>query len=230
MHHRVILAYNAARYEPTIFRSYDHSDGSTLSKVAPRSPGPADETPLWKIARATSSRPNYFSPIKIDNVNYEDGGFAYRNPSQEIIHEVLHLNNADRDSIDCLVSIGCGIPQSRSESNGVSSQSARKSPLRSSRSKQERQEQLAAYDSDSTHEMAFNLMISLKKAYWRLDLDTDLWNVPLDDFVFKPGQDFARNEKLDREVYAKLASASMERKLHNCARRLVGKRHGRSKQ
>ena len=199
---------------------------SKNSRVGPRSPGPASETPLWLVARATTSRPNYFAPTKIGDARYKDGGFSYRNPSQEIIHEVLDLGDADRHSIDCLVSIGCGTPRAADDDNNdnISKGKRFRSPSRKAR------ERMAASDCDVVHEMASNVMFTLKKAYFRLDMESDLWDLSLKTFVSdNENSDFARNPILDKEVHKELETPAMQRKLKNCALRLVERRRARAR-
>ncbi|KAL9050825.1 MAG: hypothetical protein Q9162_006412 [Coniocarpon cinnabarinum] len=271
----VVLAYNAIENKPTVFRSYDHRTGNmgnssaahmggtgddvpscnisranSGNKFHPRSPGPASEVPLWKIARATCSRPNFFSPTKIDGGRYEDGGFFYRNPSVEMIHEVLEWNGADRNSLDCLVSLGCGVPEriptrvpaATSDENDTTTAAAKKASARASgkskrrsplgkktlRAKQERREKNAAYDSDLAHDTAFNYMFSMGKAYYRLDIESRIWDLPLDDFVMDPKKEFSRNARLEKEIMDSLNADSMRSKLSNCARRLVARRRARA--
>ena len=159
-------------------------------------------------------------------MRYEDGGFCYRNPSDEIFREVNDLSDTDQTSIDCLVSIGCGVPNP-DNSEDVSAEP--KQPLRSSRQKQEVREKRAALDGDSTDALTFNLMYSLHRPYWRLDVKSDIWSLPLETFAMGDGpRDSAKNEKLDSEVRASLGTEDMQQKLDECAHRLVEKRRARA--
>ena len=224
----VVVAHDATKEQHTIFRSYDHTETSKNSRVGPRSPGPASDTPLWLVARATTSRPNYFAPTTIGDARYKDGGFSCRNPSQEIIHEVLDLGDADRHSIDCLVSIGCGTPKAEDadgdNDDNVPKGKRFKPPSRNA------QERMAACDCDVTHEMATNVMFTLQKAYFRLDMQSDLWDLSLETFVSDDGNsDFARNPILDEEVHTMLEGPAIQQKLRNCALRLVERRRARAR-
>ena len=210
-----------------MFRSYDHAKGSTLSRVPPRSPGVADYMDLWEVARATSSRPNYFAPMKIDGIRCKDGGFLYRNPSSEMLREVTDLNEANWSPIDCLVSVGCGIPD-RDDTECVTAK--RRWTTESRRAKQERQEKLAAYDCDTAHDMTWDVMHSHRKAYWRLDMRSDIWKLPLEDFIMSSkGSHFAGNERLDTDILIKLERCDLRQRISNCARRLVAKRSAQSR-
>jgi predicted acylesterase/phospholipase RssA len=62
---------------------------------------------IWQAARATSAAPTFFAPIKIDNVQYADGGTGYNNPAELAIHEAHEIWPSR--PIGCLVSIGTGL-------------------------------------------------------------------------------------------------------------------------
>ena len=218
--------YNSKKYEPTIFRSYDHEQKSASTRGSLRSPGPADDIDLWKVARATSSRPNYFAPIEIGDVRYEDGGLLSRNPSFEIMREVVDLNGADWSPIDCLVSLGSGVPKRDDTRKATIKQKWITEWLQA---KRERQEDLAAHDSDTGHDITWRLMYSQRKAYWRLDGRIDMGNLPLEDIDMDSSfEDLTRKLGLDDETSIDMESDYMAQKLSNCARRLVAKRHAQS--
>ena len=94
-----------------LFRSYDH--WGTLSKdgcrnVLERNPGPADNIPIWEVARATTAAPTYFDPIEIQGIPFGDGGLGSNNPVQEIFDEVAGMHGNTSSVVDVLVSIGTG--------------------------------------------------------------------------------------------------------------------------
>ncbi|TKA61151.1 hypothetical protein B0A49_12457 [Cryomyces minteri] len=68
-----------------IFRTYDHLHPSPMSDRENRTkhlnPGRAHRDPIWKIARATSAAPGYFSPIDFGGRTFRDGGMVANNPS-----------------------------------------------------------------------------------------------------------------------------------------------------
>jgi len=64
---------------------------------------------IWEAARATSAAPTFFSPIKIDDTFYGDGGTGYNNPTNEAIAEA-HSIWPNRP-IGCVVSIGTGLEE-----------------------------------------------------------------------------------------------------------------------
>ena len=62
---------------------------------------------IWEAARATSAALTYFAPIKIDDVEYCDGGFDWNNPVELAITEAHEL--WPERQIACPVSIGTGL-------------------------------------------------------------------------------------------------------------------------
>ena len=60
------------------------------------------------MARATTSAPTYFDPIKIHNRKYGDGGFGTNNPVCELYWEAIQMHANDASSISLLLSIGTG--------------------------------------------------------------------------------------------------------------------------
>jgi hypothetical protein len=104
----------AAPTEPGayLFRSYDHwgtpsKDGKGRN-VFERNPGPADNIPIWQVARATTAAPTYFDPIPIQNNTFGDGGLGSNNPVQEIFWEVATMHGNTGSVVDLIVSIGTG--------------------------------------------------------------------------------------------------------------------------
>lgn len=67
---------------------------------------PAFRGRIWEAARATSAAPTFFSPIKIGDTMYGDGGTGYNNPTSEAIAEAISIR-----PIGCVVSIGTGLEE-----------------------------------------------------------------------------------------------------------------------
>lgn len=94
-----------------LFRSYDHWGTPNKNggrNVFERNPGPADNIPIWQVARATTAAPTYFDPIPIQNNTFGDGGLGSNNPVQEIFWEVATMHGNDGSVINLIVSIGTG--------------------------------------------------------------------------------------------------------------------------
>ncbi|KAI4122850.1 MAG: hypothetical protein LQ338_005584 [Usnochroma carphineum] len=72
------------------------------------------ETRIWEAARATSAASSFFDPIKIGSFGEEfvDGATGANNPVQQLWNEASDVwrDQALESSIQCLVSIGTGVP------------------------------------------------------------------------------------------------------------------------
>lgn len=90
-----------------MFRSYDHPAPSPLAQNQgrPLNPGRANREPLWKIARATSAAPRYFSSISFNSRIFRDGGMGANNPAELALNEVLQMHEHPPS---LLVSVGTG--------------------------------------------------------------------------------------------------------------------------
>eukprot|EP01080_Neovahlkampfia_damariscottae_P004454 gene4454-7829_t len=67
---------------------------------------------IKEILRATSAAPFYFEPVKINNIEYVDGGLTDLNPSKIALREAIELWPNDQI---ILVSLGCGKQSIQSE-------------------------------------------------------------------------------------------------------------------
>lgn len=93
-----------------VFRTFDHPQPSVFAqktKRKHRNPGKAHTDPIWKIARATSAAPKYFSPISIHDRRFRDGGMIANNPAEVALNEVLQMH---KHRPRLLLSVGCGKP------------------------------------------------------------------------------------------------------------------------
>ncbi|KAL9051321.1 MAG: hypothetical protein Q9162_006075 [Coniocarpon cinnabarinum] len=227
-----------------MFRSYDRPESHQEKFIKPRLPLSAGQVPLWQIARGTMSRPKYFGFTTIDGVRYADGGFYYRNPNQEIIWEVDDLNGkgkkgvgsgARTTSMDCLVSIGCGLPgKVKTEINHYELQRRLMMPTLRSHARPLRvtQERVAALDSDDAHINTRCLMSCLNAAaYFRLNPASDICDLPHSRRSrYHPSEGSEDPEgfaALEKEIKLALRSSPLAESLSNCARRLVHRRHAK---
>ena len=109
---------------PYLFRTYYTSPPSAglgktkQRRTTPRNHGPPQSVPIWKIGRATSAAPKYFSPISIEksmsndtqrNVRFKDGGFGCNNPSEEAYHDIVHKHGGVSEAVGPFISIGTGV-------------------------------------------------------------------------------------------------------------------------
>ena len=112
--HRVVLSYQKQPHEgfqtPYLFRTYKnlHKSESPEDRLFDRNPALAHDIPIWKVARATSAAPTYFKPMRIDGLEYLDGGFGANNPCVEIYDEVRKMNNNSDKCASIVLSVGTG--------------------------------------------------------------------------------------------------------------------------
>lgn len=68
---------------------------------------------IWEAARATSAAATFFDPVKIGRQEYVDGATGANNPVEVVLEEAASIwPSIDmRSGIECLVSIGTGIPE-----------------------------------------------------------------------------------------------------------------------
>jgi hypothetical protein len=117
---RIVLAVrvNTAGKGAYMFRSYEHLPFQE-SKQIELNPGPAQNVPTCKVARATSAAPTYFKEVEIGEAMFLDGGFgAANNPSQYTFEEVSQMSGNNEHAIALTVSIGTGCPRDELNING----------------------------------------------------------------------------------------------------------------
>jgi hypothetical protein len=96
-----------------VFRNYDRPD-STKDNEWYFNTGDASVAKVWKVARATSAAPLYFSKQSIGNSTYLDGGMGCNNPAELMSHEIKGVHGREPDLI---LSIGTGTkPRAENES------------------------------------------------------------------------------------------------------------------
>lgn len=97
-----------------LFRTYDHHHPSPLAlelyKRKHLNPGNAHVDPIWKIARATSAAPGYFSPVTLGDRTFHDGGMVANNPAEVALEEVSQMHDQKPMLI---VSLGTGLPKKK---------------------------------------------------------------------------------------------------------------------
>ena len=100
--------------KPYIFRTYKnlHRSPQPEQALMDRNPDLAHDIPIWEVARATSAAPTYFEPVKIDGLEYIDGGFGANNPSDELYREVKKMHNGSTKVVGILLSVGTGLNNS----------------------------------------------------------------------------------------------------------------------
>lgn len=134
-----------------------------------------------------------------------------------MIREVHNLIDDEKDSLECLLSIGCGTPK---DSGLLMSQGKRKD--------RETNEKIAACDADSIHNHVESVMHIRGEPYFRFDFESEVWKLPIDSFHYKNGSKSLRNHDLDQEVSKALAEPLMRQSITDCATILIRQRNARS--
>ena len=105
---------NKAYETSYLFRTYDHPHPPPLSERDDirdhKNPGPAHMHEIWKIARATSAAPKYFSSIDIGDRIFRDGGMGANNPAFLALKEVRQMH---AQTPRLLLSVGTGRPKEK---------------------------------------------------------------------------------------------------------------------
>lgn len=214
---------------PHIFRTYDHPDDKRHNGRV-RSPGYADDIPIWLAAMATSAEPPYFDPVNIGHKSFVGAGFGYNNPSLEAIFEVhqmhqLYSKNHKgaggektqkvNNPVDLLVSIGSGIPRPRNFPN-------------KGRLKQTlyylRASQLALSDTEATHidVQKLSKMMHSPSSYNRFNVEEGLESLQLHEWVLSGKKSFNKTlEQIEAMTTKYLSKSEVQADLDRCAWKLV---------
>lgn len=97
-----MCAFTKALNTPVRLRSYETADSvDTLS---------GSGCTIWQAARATSAAATFFDPMKIGSQLYVDGGTGYNNTVEVVLDEAKSIWSNAPSRIQCLVSIGTGVP------------------------------------------------------------------------------------------------------------------------
>ncbi|KAI9777994.1 MAG: hypothetical protein M1816_004291 [Peltula sp. TS41687] len=208
-----------------IFRSYTHPFPSPRTQY----PGPllnaglANREPLWKIARATSAAPRYFSQIDFSGRIFKDGGLGANNPAELALREVLQM---EEHKPSMLVSVGTG------KSEELSKQ-PKGSPAQNGfiRFRGDVRDVLALVtDSESTEERVHERCADLNPPvdYFRFNVLKEMSQIMLDDW--EPAASGKRTkEHITRLTNQYLHKRNVNDQLLMCARKLVRIRRDRAK-
>ncbi|KAL9613637.1 MAG: hypothetical protein Q9167_001813 [Letrouitia subvulpina] len=204
---------------PYLFRSYRHPK-SVKENLLERNPGQANDYPIWKIGRATSAAPTYFSAVKLEDDNddtyFIDGGFGANNPSEEAYRSVKQLSSNNPGVVECLVSIGTG--------KNIQATSPRNTGWRLYLKIANAAVKWAA-QSEATHE---NMIDRTKDVtdYFRLNVEHGIGRMKLDAWKGVRGTKTLTAIREATEDYLK--NSAVESEILRIARILVAKRNLRS--
>lgn len=159
---------------------------------------PSSGCKIWEAARATSAAPFYFPPMKINGIDYVDGGMGSNNPIREAVNETQQFG-----SISCIISIGTGRGDKTSPRGGLISL------LRSNLSD--------VTDTEGEHCWFVEGNDKLRVEYSRLQEETDLGKIDL--------ADWKKLEVIDSLAQKYLQSDEGREQILKCAK-LLSRKYG----
>ncbi|KAL2204191.1 FabD/lysophospholipase-like protein [Sarocladium strictum] len=111
----VVCAVRKSNSQPAFLRSYPSTNSNDLAQY----------TTVWEACRATSAAPGFFDSIAVGPNKQEliDGGLGHNNPVETVYAEARDLwgptDSQLRRRIACLISIGTGVPKSKTLEPGL---------------------------------------------------------------------------------------------------------------
>ena len=217
-----------------VFRSYDHkhSAAGTWFNI-----GSASNARVWKVARATSAAPLYFSKQTIEKSTYIDGGMGCNNPAELMLQEVKGAHGRHPDLI---LSIGTGTKPKNEDDAEMPQQTRRHRLLDNARSVLTAARQLPdiATQSEDVHDRLEDRIKDLRAAgnskypmYYRFNVP-DLGSVELDAWVSSVNSKIPDGkqtlENLEEETLKYLSTDKAKKDLDACAKVLVRIRRERA--
>ena len=216
------MRVNTAGKGAYMFRSYQHLPFQDSIQIE-LNPGPAQNVPTCKVARATSAAPTYFKEVEIGEAMFLDGGFgAANNPTQFAWEEVRQMSGNNEHAIALTVSIGTGKPRDQLNIKGHQFIS-----------------KLGAYLRWTTHittdaEITHSTMVSIHHAsptkYHRLNVEDGLQDVKLGEWKMTRSETGVERVTLNRikeATRAYLDKPEVQEQLHDIAEILVHNRRAR---
>ena len=240
----IVLAYSDhfGGEFPYLFRTYgnqapprDPSRSRNRQRIF-RNPGGPSILPIWKVARATSAAPGYFSPTKIrtgqEVIRFKDGGFGSNNPSEEAYWDILNKHGSVLH-MGPFISIGTGITPldmfgKRSDNLSIALANAKTAIKLASRTLKAHENMIRNADSDGEERFP----------YFRFDGGLELGEVGLGEwdthrFTRITGKDGTSGRKTLKKIEAAIAvylrNRDVQRDLTECARLLVNRRRLRAR-
>ena len=230
-----------------VFRSYFHprldsSSRHPAERARVRNAGDDSNTYIWQAARATSAAPHYFKEIDIGSAQFMDGGIEANNPSDVALSEVKEMHVHDRtlegsrtgnvprlhqclstdNGVGVLVSVGTGAGGPRTIfSDGNFIHKAIKILGRALK---------VLTDPEPTHRHVEQLAYGTGLPYYRLNVETGLEKVRMDECRIVKTKDGVHNLNLEgirKATDAYLRREDVETRLTRCAERLVNQRRNR---
>ncbi|KAL2350813.1 hypothetical protein BJ546DRAFT_379536 [Cryomyces antarcticus] len=208
-----------------IFRTYDHLHPSPMSDRENRTkhlnPGRAHRDPIWKVARATSAAPGYFSPIDFGGRTFRDGDMVANNPSSVALTEVLQMHE-QRPKL--LISIGCGLSELGDEEDTTRSEGGfvnRWTDTAIAASK------ILTQTEKTQEEVHKSCAFMPAVMYHRFNVGNGLGDIPLDQW--KPANSGEKTKStIEESTFNFLADPETHSHLLRCAVELVSVRRARA--
>jgi hypothetical protein len=185
------------------------------------------ETPIWKIARATSAAPTYFRSIQVDGLRLIDGGLLANNPSQHARAEVnsMHrvhpsgpcrlVEGTPEGGIRFLVSLGTGKQASQAITRGAGLPKVVSIVRR------------ALKEMTNPEPVHIELETALDPSvYYRFNVEKDLRNMKLDECIVK-GEVNLTFSKIEKAVTEYFNDGDVWDRSMELARQLVEHRRQR---
>ena len=201
-----------------------------------RNPGGPSILPIWKVARATSAAPGYFSPTKIrtgqEVIRFKDGGFGSNNPSEEAYRDILNKHGSVLH-MGPFISIGTGITPldmfgKRSDNLSIALANAKTAIKLASRTLKAHENMIDNADSDGEERFP----------YFRFDGGLELGEVGLGEWETNrltriTGKDGISGHKTLKKIETAIAvylhKRDVQRDLEECAKLLVNRRRLRAR-
>ena len=222
----IAIRHTADYFNPHIFRTYGH-EGSAHDFIP--NFGPANNHPIWQVARATSAADRYFRKQKIEGVKYSDGGFGYNNPSNIGCYEICRKEGGEfREGyhpIDILVSIGTGRQRSRRERVARRIPSLADVKLVKAFLDLRHRAKREATDVKKAHSRTAEKMRD--KAYYRWDLPEEIGKMKLDEWKTDPSIGRSTKRRMEHEILMYIGQEDVSKALNECATNLVRLRRER---
>jgi hypothetical protein len=220
-----------------VFRSYDRlsKDRNEIFNI-----GPASSARIWKVGRATSAAPKYFSEQRIGKSTYIDGGMGCNNPALVLVDEVEGVHGRRPELV---ISIGTGT-DANEDTPPVSGNASSVQPAQSVTAKERHKHRILnnvrklknvglqlpniATDSKNAHLALKKIVIPI---YRRFNVP-GLANIELDEWRPSDTSDELKGEetlkKMRHETRLYLDKEETKLDLERCARTLVRLRRERA--
>jgi chorismate mutase len=213
---------------PYLFRTYDHHG----EPDAVKNPGPAHRHEIWKVARATSAAPTYFSPVIIDDKEYYDGGIGNNNPVMLMLEEVAAKAETKSydEAMSIVVSIGAGLkPSKRLRAKHKFPRITSLRPLKAISKVLDKLKETST-DSERDHHTVERMFRQIKfDHYYRWNGGGEVGGLALDEWHPNPkGHKPATDKFIEMEVKHYMSQEDIRQEVDKCARKLVKLRRDRA--